>query len=237
MVLQETANTVVSRQRWQFPERFADKPKQKNVATPHGNTQSDVQSSVLDLPSFSSTPIVEVEETLNISVHEIDKPVEDVPDSRKENVDESRGVIAESEDIPSLLSDRCGCLCGALAAEIEGIKLDIVVMQKQIEDKPHRETEKFTSTEKSGNINCLERELSNEKERRKQLESEISMIVQQRNMEINSYNQITRSLEERASKAENERDSLRLALSLVMQDKVVAESQKTTSSSTKERPW
>ena len=104
-----------------------------------------------------------------------------------------------------MLSDRCGCLCGALAAEIEGIKLDFVVTQKQFEDKPQRDTEKSTSTEKSDNINCLERELSNEKERRKQLENEISMIVQQRNMEINSYNQMTRSLEEKASKAENER--------------------------------
>ena len=173
MVLQETANTVVSRQRWQFPERIADKPKER-VSYPQENTQSDVQSSVLELPSLSSILpyIAEVDETVNISVHEMVKPVEDVPDSRKENVDESGGVIAESEDIPSLLSDRCGCLCGALAAEIEGIKLDFVVTQKQFEDKPQRDTEKSTSTEKSDNINCLERVLSNEKERRKQLDNE-----------------------------------------------------------------
>ena len=39
---------------------------------------------MFNLVSLSSTPIAEVEETLNISVHEIVKPVEDVPDSRKE---------------------------------------------------------------------------------------------------------------------------------------------------------
>lgn len=80
-----------------------------------------------------------------------------------------------------MVSYRCRRLCGALAAEIEGIKLDIVIMQKQMDEKSDRDTDKSSTPGKNGSINCLEHELlSREKEKRMQLEKEISIMNKER---------------------------------------------------------
>ena len=125
------------------------------------------------------------------------------PEITAEDGMEKAYVEAELNSPASSLS-RCGCPCGALSADIEGIKLDLVIMQTQMESLAAVNTSQSTSVEFIAKH--FEREMFNEKERYAHLEKE-------KNKEINDLNNIIRSLEGRVIKAENERDSLKIALS------------------------
>ncbi|CAB4008485.1 Hypothetical predicted protein [Paramuricea clavata] len=87
-------------------------------------------------------------------------------------------------------TDNCPCRCKSMATEIEGIKLDIVILQSQMSSESTKT--KCTNEE----ISKLQIELKNEQHK----------------------NAI---LKDRATRAEEERDSLRLALKLLMQDQSV----------------
>lgn len=222
-----------------FQGREGNNLKETLINLKISNAQTGVQQSVTtaDSPTLSSSFTTIVIDEIQMSPVQIERPTENVSNSREINVSQSQRVNAENENDSSNLSARCSCSCGVLAADIEGIKLEIVILQKEIEKKADRDTDKSSSKEIRNNKNCLEHELSEEKESRKLLERKISMMVEERNIEINDYNKTILSLEDRASKAENERDSLRLALSLIMQDKAGSESPKPTKSIINDRPW
>lgn len=131
---------------------------------------------------------------------------------------------------------QCNCPCRDLATDIEGVKLDIVIIQKQMEFMVNADISTPTSTERIDLKSSFELELADEKERRKQLEKEISIMTEERNKEIIDHNKLICSLEDRMSKAENERDSLRLAISLIMQDKDVKTSQSIPDSENRHNP-
>ena len=87
----------------------------------------------------------------------------------------SRRVYQKSSGI-----SQCDCKCGLLTAELEGIKLDIVIKQRNIESKiptPNKIRE-------SDEIKCLKQELANAKERCKHLEGEIQILIKSRNNEV-----------------------------------------------------
>ena len=86
---------------------------------------------------------------------------------------------------------QCDCKCGLLAAELEGIKLDMVIMQRNFESKiPTSNT-----IRESDEIKCLKQELANAKERCKHLEGEIQTLIKGRNNEVEDLNQTIVSLE------------------------------------------
>ena len=95
-------------------------------------------------------------------------------------------LSSTSENL-NVLTDNCPCRCKSMATEIEGIKLDIVILQSQMSSESTKT--KCTNEE----ISKLQIELKNEQHK----------------------NAI---LKDRATRAEEERDSLRLALKLLMQD-------------------
>ncbi len=77
-----------------------------------------------------------------------------------------------------------GCQCGILAADLEGIKLDMVIMQKVLESN----ISAVHKLRENDEINQLRKELSNERGKGKVLEADISVLIRGRNNEVNELN-------------------------------------------------
>ena len=43
--------------------------------------------------------------------------------------------MVNSSDVTSIQRSKCDCHCGMLAAELEGVKLELVILQKSVEIK------------------------------------------------------------------------------------------------------
>ena len=84
---------------------------------------------------------------------------------------------------------QCYCKCGILAAEL-GIKLDMVIMQRNIESNLRK-----ANIAQEEEVKQLEKELANEKEKNKQLETDIFILVKGRDTEISKLNNIIASLQ------------------------------------------
>ena len=100
----------------------------------------------------------------------------------------------------SLSISQCDCKCGLLAAEIEGIKLDMVIMQRNIESK--MQPNKIRESDESKR---LEQELYKAREECKNLKGDIQILITGRNNELADLNQTIVSLENtlKTSKALN----------------------------------
>ena len=128
-------------------------------------------------------------------------------------------VSPDNEDIEidSSAFGRCSCPCRVLVADLEGIKLDIQILQKQMESKPNVNTgDKSVQGDEN---NRLKLELFRERERCNQLEKDMYLIIQERNAEMGELNKVIRSLEDRATKAEEAKNSLRCVINLITQGK------------------
>lgn len=91
--------------------------------------ENDIRSTNCDKTSLEMAEIVTMDETTNQS--SVSKPL----------------VGTEMFSLPP--SSRCSCLNGALVAEIEGIKLEITILQKQMEAKADLHTYKSSIIEKT----------------------------------------------------------------------------------------
>ena len=90
----------------------------------------------------------------------------------------------------SLCNLQCDCKCSLLAAELEGIKLDMAIMQRNIES--NTVSANITRAEE---VKRLKQALVNEREKNRQLEEDISILVSGRNSEIAELNDIINSLQ------------------------------------------
>lgn len=191
---------------------FKEKLIQHCVSTTHlPDMQSRALSSQIDLLSSSPESKLEDEPTSQpviVGMEELKRVVKTMDKGTSTSIDDCFELINSS-------SHGCcdSCPCRTLTTDIEGIKLDIVILQKQMEYKSN----KATTHNKDETLKC---ELLVEKEKNRQLENDISLLVKGRNEEVDDLNKTIHSLEDRVIKAEEERDSLRLAISLIMQDKV-----------------
>ena len=79
---------------------------------------------------------------------------------------------SESSCVNSLCNTQCDCKCGLLAAELEGIKLDIVIMQRNLESN-----NLATNAVLENEFKRLEKGLVKEKEKSTQLDKDISILV------------------------------------------------------------
>ena len=75
----------------------------------------------------------------------------------------------------------CRCSCGVLAADVEGVKLDITILSNRIDSIANANTE---YSHKDKEIDRLRSEHSIEKARSEKLESELSLFVKERSFEI-----------------------------------------------------
>ena len=103
--------------------------------------------------------------------------------------EKSYGLSPLPNNNQNVPNDACPCRCNTMATEIEGIKLDIVILQSQMASE-------------NAAARCAYKEMS------------------KLHLELKNEQHKNAMLETRAAKAEEERDSLRLALSFFMQDRV-----------------
>ncbi len=101
-----------------------------------------------------------------------------------------------------------GCQCGILAADLEGMKLDMVIMQKVLESK----ISAVDNLRENDEINQLRKELSNEREKRKVLEADISVLIRGRNNEVKELNNTIISLEAQLKASEELNKFLRQSI-------------------------
>lgn len=126
----------------------------------------------------------------NFTSIEIDETIESEETTKDEiSTEPSGGSVA----IAAYAHNSCPCSCREFEADLEGIKLDIVILQSHVN----------ASDRATRNCESL-------------LNSTVSKAVHLQ--EIGEWKQKTFELEQRAVRAESERDSLRLALQLIIQD-------------------
>lgn len=115
----------------------------------------------------------------------------------------------------------------AFWAELEGAKLDIVILYHRINSIANSKVGDSIGHDDDDDdeeINRLRCELSAEKEKTKKvkkLESDIHLIVRERNAEVEELKQKINSLEITISKSEETNASLNLAINLIMQENTV----------------
>ncbi|CAB4024508.1 Hypothetical predicted protein [Paramuricea clavata] len=112
---------------------------------------------------------------------------------------------------------KLGCQCRILAADLEGVKLDIAIMCRDIETKF---LAAFNSRDSdSEQISELKRELLKEKEKCSQLEADISILVRGRNREINELKNTITCLENKLKSSDVINESLRQSLMQINSEK------------------
>ncbi|CAB4042019.1 Hypothetical predicted protein, partial [Paramuricea clavata] len=118
---------------------------------------------------------------------------EPTPISRPANqVDAASQVCLDIIGDNSNYLSNCRCSCGVLAADVEGVKLDITILSNRIDSIANANTEYF---HKDKEIDRLRSELSIEKARSEKLESVLSLFVKERSLEIEKLNLTIVSLE------------------------------------------
>ena len=113
-----------------------------------------------------------------------------------------------SNHVSSVQKSKCDCQCGLLVAELEGVKLDLVILQKSVDTK-------IISAQKTHDdeVAQLRYIYAKERERCELLESDISILVRGRDREINELNNIIVSLENKVESIETLNASLRKSIS------------------------
>ena len=137
----------------------------------------------------------------------------------------------------SALRNQCDCPCREYTAELEGVKLNIVILQKQLEGL---RTSKMSN--KPINVDNdkqnLKQELMDTKIHCLNLERDLSIIVKERNLEVQESKESIISLEQKVKSVEEERDSLKLALEIIESERNIiilsAQEEKQRSSTTTE---
>ena len=99
----------------------------------------------------------------------------------------------------------CRCSCGVLAADVEGVKLDITILQSRI-DSLFKSKNESSHKEKDKEIDRLWGELEFEKRKSEKLESELCLFVRERGAEIEKSNKLILSLENKITKLEEIND-------------------------------
>ncbi|CAB4008852.1 Hypothetical predicted protein [Paramuricea clavata] len=118
---------------------------------------------------------------------------EPTPISRPANqVDAASQVCLDIIGNNSNYLSNCRCSCGVLAADVEEVKLDITTLSNRIDSIANANTE---YSHKDKEIDRLRSELSIEKARSEKLESELSLFVKERSLEIEKLNLTIVSLE------------------------------------------
>ena len=113
-----------------------------------------------------------------------------------------------SNHVSSVQKSKCDCQCGLLAAELEGVKLDLVILQKNVDTR-------LTSAQKTHDdeVTQLRHIYAKERERCELLESDISILVRGRDREIYELNNIIVLLENKVESIEALNASLRKSIS------------------------
>ena len=162
-------------------------PGKQNSLILHGKLSNDLSNILLTAcQKKTNSSIVEINAfpMSNNNIHNGSLPITQLQNGVNSSVMHDKNN-SESSCVKSLCNIQCDCKCGLLAAELEGIKLGIVIMQRNIESNNIA-----TNTVPENEFKRLEKELANEKEKSTQLEKDISILGRGRHAEISELNNI-----------------------------------------------
>jgi acetone carboxylase gamma subunit len=130
--------------------------------------------------------------------------ITDTVDLVKSKLDKQNSIHHRLAD-PVLINnfsqtDQIACSCRVLAAELEGVKLELVIMQTNFENKLDSVISRFVDGHT--NINQLKHDLSREKEKSNRLQSDLTLLVRERNIEVDELNETIASLQGKISTVE-----------------------------------
>ena len=114
-----------------------------------------------------------------------------VPMEKAKQKHENETFSVEQDEVEStsisstiLQGSTTNCRRNLLAADIEGIKLDMVIMQMQIESNNVSQNRVLNKLGERDEISCLKQDLHKERERSKELEKDMIILVEGRNREV-----------------------------------------------------
>ena len=108
-----------------------------------------------------------------------------------------------------------GCQCRILAADLEGVKLNMAIMCTDVEAKLAVQNLRDSDSKQIRQLKLL-----NEKEKRRQLEADISILVQGRYREVNELKNTITSLENKLKLSDAVNESLRHSLMQINLEKI-----------------
>ena len=141
----------------------------------------------------------------------------DKPKQSSNHCIKDSGLTDKNQNVSTEHDFKLGCQCRILAAELEGVKLDIAIMCRDIETKFLVASNSRVSD--SEQISELKHELLKEKEKSSQLEADISILVQGRNRELNELKNIITCLENKLKSSDAINESLRQSLKQINSEK------------------
>ncbi|CAB3994751.1 Hypothetical predicted protein [Paramuricea clavata] len=187
-------------------------PTTSNEFTAKPNAVEDGElSDNICMPTISS--VIEQRHNNNTNAVTADSIVDmttEIPNQSFKSDVHSEKLKVRSNSLPcNVVHDfEHGCQCRLLAADLEEVKLDMVIMQRNMESKIFA----IEKSRESEEINQLQKELSNEREKCKNLEADISILIRGRNKEVNELNNTIVSLENRLKSSEAMNESLRQSI-------------------------
>lgn len=157
--------------------------------------------------SINNAPIGDISETgesINASLSSINSTLKPSTDKTRRNSLPEMFTETTATGQHVVYTQRCDCPCNMMTAEIEGIKLDIVVLQNQLQTR--NKPEEF------------EIDTQSVRKENKKLKEIINSNTRKHENEIDCLRAKLNSLETTLIKVEEERDSLRTVLTLITQD-------------------
>jgi hypothetical protein len=142
---------------------------------------------------------IPINSVVGISAETSEHPPENDTQAKKH-----KNVRSDPSVCELLNKSDCGCQCGVLTAELEGVKLDMVIMNKNIESKIFA----AINAREKDEIACLKKDLDNEREKCERLDSDIAILVSGRNQEIYELNKTIVSLGNKLKAAEVNNESI-----------------------------
>ena len=160
----------------------------------------DVVINEVNFPSSSATSIpIATPSEVNHAQNFLESEPTPIPRPANQVDAASQVCLDTMGDNPNSLSNcACPCSCGALAADVEGVNLDMTIPSNRIGSIAGANAE---HSHKDMEIDRLRIELSIERARSEKLESDLSLFVKERSLEIEKLNLTIVSLENKNASA------------------------------------
>ena len=143
-----------------------------------------------------------------------EKPAKCMP-NQPEVRDDGEEIVHHVEACTSLFPS-CRCSCGVLAADLEGIKLELVILQRDIVAVANSAASKVSKGNNQNEINRLQRELSNESEKKKQPDADLNAVQREKGKVVDRLNKTITPLENNVSMLKELNDSYKFVFNSIV---------------------
>ena len=177
-------------------------PGKQNTLMLKGTTSLELADTLLEFCSTSISGISAKDSKTSNGDNITLESTSQVPMEKAKQKHENETFSVEQDEVRStsisstiLQGSTTNCRCNLLAADIEGIKLDMVIMQMQIESNNVSQNRVLNKLGERDEISCLKQDLHKERERSKELEKDMIILVEGRNREVEELNNTIASLQ------------------------------------------